>query len=82
MDLTGGVVTIINLHSSPSNLLMAVKTAVKAGSMVACATPKGVSRWWVASLVPKKFFFSWECPSRVLKQGGDRDFKIVSEERK
>lgn len=45
VDLTGGVVTIIDLHSSPSDLLMAVKTAVKAGSMVTCATPKGVSRW-------------------------------------
>nr|XP_048272250.1 calpain-13 [Myodes glareolus] len=43
VDLTGGVVTIVNLHSSPSNLLMAVKTAVKAGSMVACATPKGLT---------------------------------------
>ncbi|XP_052040747.1 calpain-13 [Apodemus sylvaticus] len=41
VDLTGGVVTIVNLHSSPSDLLMAVKTAVQAGSMVACATPKG-----------------------------------------
>lgn len=45
VDLTGGVVTIVNLHSSPSDLLMAVKTAVQAGSMVACATPKGVSKW-------------------------------------
>ncbi|OBS80553.1 hypothetical protein A6R68_21244 [Neotoma lepida] len=43
VDLTGGVVTIVNLHSSPSDLLMAVKTAVKAGSMVACATPKGLT---------------------------------------
>ncbi|KAL6069295.1 hypothetical protein STEG23_005521, partial [Scotinomys teguina] len=43
VDLTGGVVTIVNLHSSPSDLLTAVKTAVKAGSMVACATPKGLT---------------------------------------
>ncbi|GAB1301317.1 Calpain-13 [Apodemus speciosus] len=41
VDLTGGVVTIVNLHSSPPDLLMAVKTAVQAGSMVACATPRG-----------------------------------------
>lgn len=40
VDLTGGVVTRINLHSSPSDLLMVVKTAVQTGSMVACATPK------------------------------------------
>ncbi|EGV98316.1 Calpain-13 [Cricetulus griseus] len=43
VDLTGGVVTIVNLHSSPSEILTAVKTAVKAGSMVACATPKGLT---------------------------------------
>ncbi|XP_028634826.1 calpain-13 isoform X2 [Grammomys surdaster] len=41
VDLTGGVVTVVNLHSSPSHLLMAVRTAIQAGSMVACATPKG-----------------------------------------
>ncbi|XP_008849180.1 calpain-13 [Nannospalax galili] len=43
VDLTGGVVTTVNLYSSPSDLLMAVKTAVKAGSLVACATPKGLT---------------------------------------
>ncbi|XP_076798353.1 calpain-13 isoform X2 [Arvicanthis niloticus] len=43
VDLTGGVVTVVNLHTSPSHLLMAVKTAIQAGSMVACATPKGLT---------------------------------------
>ncbi|XP_023566778.1 calpain-13 [Octodon degus] len=41
VDLTGGVVTIANLYSSPSNLLMMVKMAAKAGSLMTCATPKG-----------------------------------------
>ncbi|KAL1782993.1 calpain-13 [Sigmodon hispidus] len=43
VDLTGGVVTSGNLHSTPSDLLMAVRTAIKAGSMVTCATPNGVA---------------------------------------
>lgn len=36
---------MVNLHSSPSDLWTVVKTAVQAGAMVTCATPKGVSRW-------------------------------------
>uniref|UniRef100_A0A8C5KUY6 Calpain-13 n=1 Tax=Jaculus jaculus TaxID=51337 RepID=A0A8C5KUY6_JACJA len=43
VDLTGGVVTIVDLHSSPSDLLMVVKTAAKAGSLMACATPKALT---------------------------------------
>ncbi|XP_034515575.1 calpain-13 [Ailuropoda melanoleuca] len=38
VDLTGGVVTSINLHF-PSDLVMLVKTAAKAGSLMTCATP-------------------------------------------
>ncbi|XP_016074409.1 PREDICTED: calpain-13 [Miniopterus natalensis] len=41
VDLTGGVVTSIDLHSSPSDLVMMVKTAAKAGSLMTCATPAG-----------------------------------------
>uniref|UniRef100_A0A8D2JT10 Calpain-13 n=1 Tax=Sciurus vulgaris TaxID=55149 RepID=A0A8D2JT10_SCIVU len=41
VDLTGGVVTTVNLHSSPSDLLMVVKMAAKAGSLMTCATPSG-----------------------------------------
>ncbi|KFO23311.1 Calpain-13 [Fukomys damarensis] len=41
VDLTGGVVTIADLHSSPSSLLLMVKTAASAGSLMACATPPG-----------------------------------------
>ncbi|XP_048209144.1 calpain-13 isoform X2 [Perognathus longimembris pacificus] len=43
VDLTGGVVSSVNLHSSPSDLLMVVKTAAKAGSLMTCATPKGLT---------------------------------------
>ncbi|KAM4866843.1 calpain-13 isoform 2-T2 [Thomomys bottae] len=43
VDLTGGVVSGVNLHSSPSDLLMVVKTAAKAGSLMTCATPKGLT---------------------------------------
>ncbi|XP_027624111.1 calpain-13 isoform X2 [Tupaia chinensis] len=41
VDLTGGVVTSVNLHSLPSELVMAVKIAAKTGSLMTCATPKG-----------------------------------------
>lgn len=41
VDLTGGVVTAANLYSSPSNLLMMVKMAAQAGSLMTCATPEG-----------------------------------------
>nr|XP_027789337.1 calpain-13 [Marmota flaviventris] len=41
VDLTGGVVTTVNLHSSPSDLLMAVKMAAETGSLMTCATPNG-----------------------------------------
>lgn len=41
VDLTGGVVTSIDLHSSPSDLVTRVKTAAKAGSLMTCATPAG-----------------------------------------
>ncbi|XP_008590127.1 PREDICTED: calpain-13, partial [Galeopterus variegatus] len=43
VDLTGGVVTSVNLHTSPSNLVMAVKTAARVGSLMTCATPKGLT---------------------------------------
>ncbi|XP_004582768.2 calpain-13 [Ochotona princeps] len=41
VDLTGGVVTTVNMYSSPSDLMMAVKMAAKAGSLITCATPNG-----------------------------------------
>lgn len=41
VDLTGGVVTCIELHSVSSNLLAMVKTAARAGSLMACCTPAG-----------------------------------------
>ncbi|EAX00491.1 calpain-13 isoform X1 [Homo sapiens] len=41
VDLTGGVITNIHLHSSPVDLVKAVKTATKAGSLITCATPSG-----------------------------------------
>nr|KAF6446147.1 calpain 13 [Rousettus aegyptiacus] len=41
VDLTGGVVTSIDLHSSTSDLVMMVKTAAMAGSLMTCATPAG-----------------------------------------
>lgn len=41
VDLTGGVVTNVNLHSSPSDLVRAVKMAARTGSLMTCATPKG-----------------------------------------
>ncbi|XP_069925825.1 calpain-13-like [Oryctolagus cuniculus] len=40
-DLMGGLVTNINLQSSPSELVRAVKMAARAGSLMTCATPKG-----------------------------------------
>ncbi|XP_074251780.1 calpain-13 [Saimiri boliviensis] len=43
VDLTGGVITNIHLYSSPADLVMAVKTAIKAGSLITCATPKGLT---------------------------------------
>ncbi|XP_045835744.1 calpain-13 [Meles meles] len=46
VDLTGGVVTNVDL-SFPSDLVMMVKTAAKAGSLITCATPAeptGVAR--------------------------------------
>ncbi|KAF0876294.1 CAN13 protein, partial [Crocuta crocuta] len=39
VDLTGGVVTGIDLHSFPSDLVMMVKTAAKTGSLMTCGTP-------------------------------------------
>ncbi|ELK14102.1 Calpain-13 [Pteropus alecto] len=41
VDLTGGVVTRVDLHSSTSDLVMMVKTAAMAGSLITCATPAG-----------------------------------------
>ncbi|XP_045045235.2 calpain-13 [Desmodus rotundus] len=41
VDLTGGVVTTMDLHSSPSDLVMMVKTAAKEESLMTCATPVG-----------------------------------------
>lgn len=43
VDLMGGVVTSIDLHF-PSDLVMMVKTAAKAGSLMACATLAEVNR--------------------------------------
>lgn len=44
VDLTGGVVTGIDLHSFPSDLVMMVNTAAKTGSLMTCGTPASVSR--------------------------------------
>lgn len=44
VDLTGGVVTGINLHSFSSDLVMMVKTAAKTGSLMTCGTLATVSR--------------------------------------
>ncbi|XP_012582799.1 PREDICTED: calpain-13 [Condylura cristata] len=41
VDLTGGVVTSFDLHSFSTDLVMMVKTAAKAGSLITCATPVG-----------------------------------------
>ena len=41
MDLSGGVVTNIRLHSSSSDLMMMVKTAAEAGSLITCGTLAG-----------------------------------------
>ncbi|XP_006835343.1 PREDICTED: calpain-13 [Chrysochloris asiatica] len=38
VDLTGGVVTTLKLPSSSSNLMLMVKTAAQAGSLMACNT--------------------------------------------
>ncbi|XP_060042802.1 calpain-13 [Erinaceus europaeus] len=44
VDLTGGVVTSIDLHSTPpADLVRMVKTAAREGSLVTCATPAGPS---------------------------------------
>uniref|UniRef100_A0A8C7EWK7 Calpain 13 n=1 Tax=Neovison vison TaxID=452646 RepID=A0A8C7EWK7_NEOVI len=51
VDLTGGVVTNIDLNF-PSDLVMMVKTAAKAGSLITCATlPTGVARSLTNGLV-------------------------------
>lgn len=66
VDLTGGAVTSINLHSPTSDLVMMVKTAARAGSLMACTTPGGVSR---TKKIPLNWFkpgpFGWggEWPS-------------------
>lgn len=52
VDLTGGVVTSIDLHSSPSDLVTMVKTAANAGSLMTCATPAGVSRSGILCVGP------------------------------
>ncbi|XP_003787554.1 calpain-13 [Otolemur garnettii] len=41
VDLTGGVVSSITLHSSLSQLLMVVRTAAAEGALMTCATPHG-----------------------------------------
>ncbi|XP_057599014.1 calpain-13 [Hippopotamus amphibius kiboko] len=41
VDLTGGVVTSISLHSSSSDLMTVVKTAAEAGSLMTCGTLAG-----------------------------------------
>ncbi|XP_060269831.1 calpain-13 isoform X2 [Ovis aries] len=41
VDLTGGVVTNISLHSSPPDLMTLVKTAAEAGSLMTCGTLAG-----------------------------------------
>uniref|UniRef100_A0A4W2D2H9 Uncharacterized protein n=1 Tax=Bos indicus x Bos taurus TaxID=30522 RepID=A0A4W2D2H9_BOBOX len=41
VDLTGGVVTNISLHSSSSDLMTMVKTAAEAGSLMTCSTLAG-----------------------------------------
>ncbi|XP_007936999.1 calpain-13 [Orycteropus afer afer] len=41
VDLTGGLVTNADLYSSPSDLVLVVKMAAQAGSLMACSTPVG-----------------------------------------
>ncbi|XP_058134189.1 calpain-13-like [Dasypus novemcinctus] len=41
VDLTGGVVTHMDENTYPSNLVMVVKMAASAGSLMACTTPRG-----------------------------------------
>lgn len=60
MDLSGGVVTNIRLHSSSSDLMMMVKTAAEAGSLMTCGTLAGVSRPGI-SLHWFKPFLAQEC---------------------
>lgn len=63
VDLMGGVITNIHLHSSPVDLVKAVKTAIKAGSLITCATPSEVSQRG-ALLHQFKPFLSQECSAR------------------
>ncbi|KAM7078844.1 calpain-13 [Molossus nigricans] len=41
VDLTGGVVTSIDLHASPSDLVQMIQAAAQAGSLMTCGTPAG-----------------------------------------
>ncbi|XP_055981756.1 calpain-13 [Sorex fumeus] len=41
VDLTGGVVTSIDVTSSPADMLVMVQAAAQAGSLITCATPAG-----------------------------------------
>ncbi|XP_054977339.1 calpain-13 [Sorex araneus] len=43
VDLTGGVVTSIDVNTSPADVLLTVQAAARAGSLITCATPSGVS---------------------------------------
>nr|XP_058934648.1 calpain-13 [Kogia breviceps] len=45
VDLTGGVVTNISLHSSSSDLLTMVKMVAEAGSLMTCSTLGWASNW-------------------------------------
>lgn len=42
VDLTGGVVTSIDVTSSSTDLLLLIQAAAQAGSLITCATPAGV----------------------------------------
>ncbi|XP_021073322.1 calpain-13 [Mus pahari] len=65
VDLTGGVVTVIEPYtSSPSNLLMTVKTALQAGSMITCATRSGI-----------QYQGDWEEIIRLWNPWGEREWR-------
>lgn len=68
VDLTGGVVTRVGLHSYASDLLMTVKTAAKEGSLMTCATPNGVSQRGALCSIP--VFSLPKCPAREGKGKG------------
>ncbi|XP_073753317.1 calpain-13 isoform X1 [Callorhinus ursinus] len=88
VDLMGGVVTSIDLHF-PSDLVMMVKTAAKAGSLMACATlakPTGEARRMENGLVSQHAYTvtgaeriqygrSWEDLIRLWNPWGNTEWR-------